>query len=232
MPDTAIRPRSPWLVVAALACAGIVFGSTATFAQDEDEQDDDLSFEQKIITNFFQGLTGEAGDIKYRERSPLVIPPTRDLPPPDQTTLANNPAWPKDPDKAQRKKASNNSRPKTITQLEDPGRPLRPDELRNGRAARSGSGARSDGPTSVSEPDSGRPLRPSELGGGTDIWGSLFGYKEEQAKFEGEPPRTSLVQPPSGYLTPSPAQPYGVNAKKNTSTLDMPQVKDTQTAPR
>ena len=34
--------------------------------------------------------------------------------------------------------------------------------------------------------------------------------KEEQAKFTGEPPRTSLTEPPVGYQTPSPAQPYGL----------------------
>jgi hypothetical protein len=43
--------------------------------------------------------------------------------------------------------------------------------------------------------------------------GSLTGTWEEYGKFEGEPPRTSLVQPPSGYLTPSPAAPYGMTPR-------------------
>ena len=39
----------------------------------------------------------------------------------------------------------------------------------------------------------------------------MFGKKkEEQAKFTGEPPRTSLTEPPAGYQTPSPDQPYGL----------------------
>ena len=29
-------------------------------------------------------------------------------------------------------------------------------------------------------------------------------------KFTGEPPRTALTEPPAGYQTPSPDQPYGV----------------------
>ena len=42
---------------------------------------------------------GEA-NINYQERAPLVIPPSRNLPPPERTdaAIANNPAWPKDPD--------------------------------------------------------------------------------------------------------------------------------------
>jgi len=36
------------------------------------------------------------------------------------------------------------------------------------------------------------------------------GKKEETAKFTGEPPRSSLTDPPPGYQTPSPDQPYGL----------------------
>jgi len=38
--------------------------------------------------------------------------------------------------------------------------------------------------------------------------------KEQYATFTGEPPRTSLTDPPSGYMTPSPDQPYGVGSDK------------------
>ena len=44
---------------------------------------------------------------------------------------------------------------------------------------------------------------------------SLFGKdKGDVAKFESEPPRTSLTEPPAGYRTPSPAQPYGLTQEK------------------
>ena len=44
--------------------------------------------------------------IEYRERSPLVVPPKLDLPPPAGTTAeVKAPNWPKDPDDARRKAA-------------------------------------------------------------------------------------------------------------------------------
>ena len=42
----------------------------------------------------------------------------------------------------------------------------------------------------------------------------LWAPKEEYTPFTGEPARTSLVEPPPGYRTPSPAQPYGVGREK------------------
>ena len=41
------------------------------------------------------------------------------------------------------------------------------------------------------------------------------GKKDESAKFTGEPPRTSLTDPPPGYQTPSPDQPYGIGKGGN-----------------
>lgn len=202
--------------------------SSAASAQAADD-DDDLTFEQKIITNLLQGLgvdTGK-GRIEYRERSPLVIPPSRELPAPEDVAVAKDPTWPKDPEIKVRKKTSSKPRPKTITELEDPGRPLRPHELEQGRVAGAGrvTNPGQAGPTP--EQEMGKPVKPSELGFTGSLWSSVFGYKEEEAKFEGEAPRASLTEPPAGYRTPSGAQPYGVNTKKrNTSTLEMDAVKD------
>ena len=46
------------------------------------------------------GLRKDGEAINYQERAPLVIPPNRTLPPPEKSdaVIANNPAWPKDPD--------------------------------------------------------------------------------------------------------------------------------------
>ena len=38
--------------------------------------------------------------------------------------------------------------------------------------------------------------------------------KEEYTPFTGEPQRSSLTEPPRGYRTPSPNQPYGVGREK------------------
>jgi hypothetical protein len=44
----------------------------------------------------------------------------------------------------------------------------------------------------------------------------MFGGKdEESAKFTGEQPRASLTEPPPGYRTPSPDQPYGVGKERS-----------------
>src|SRR5690606_404494 len=59
---------------------GLIGISFSAFAQEEER-----SFEQGIIHNIMTGLGGtnmENRGIQYRERSPLVIPPRIDLPPP------------------------------------------------------------------------------------------------------------------------------------------------------
>jgi hypothetical protein len=62
--------------------------------------------------------------------------------------------------------------------------------------------------------------KPSDLGYTGGLFGSVkdfFGVSGggQTATFEAEPPRASLTDPPSGYRSPSPAQPYGVS--KDTS---------------
>ena len=81
------------------------FGVTAHAGDDADED----TFEQKIIKKFLGGLGVDVGgnNIEYRERSPLVIPPTRDLPPPETADTVKDPAWPKDPDVKITKKKGN-----------------------------------------------------------------------------------------------------------------------------
>src|ERR1043166_7017375 len=81
-------------------------------------------------------------------------------------------------------------------------RPLRPNELNVGERTQGRS------PVSADHPD-GRPMGPAELGYRGGLFGSIFGgQKEEAAQFIEEPPRTALTEPPVGYQTPSPNQPY------------------------
>ena len=57
-------------------------------------------------------------------------------------------------------------------------------------------------------------LMPSQLGYSGGLFTNMFGgAPDETAKFTGEPPRTSLTEPPPGYQTPSPDQPYGLSER-------------------
>jgi len=168
--------------------------------------DDDVSSKESFSDKFWKTLgVKNPGDtqyeINYSERSPLVVPPTRNLPPP-MTNQATAPNWPKDPDVAKRK-AKKDDKP-VIRQYDaaaEADRALRPDELNN--VSRDTRTVSAPGVPEQSEP-ANKPKR------------NLFDFswmnpnKTETATFTGEPARTSLTDPPPGYLTPSPDQPYGL----------------------
>ena len=84
-------------LMASVCGALLALGSIGAAKAQQAENDDD-SFEQRIIKGILGGLGVDVGNkrgIEYRERSPLVIPPSLDLPPPDQANVsAQNPAWP------------------------------------------------------------------------------------------------------------------------------------------
>lgn len=181
--------------------------------------ENDPSFDQKVMQSIMDGLgfkkDGEA-TINYQQRPPLVIPPSRELPPPESTdaVTANNPAWPKDPDVARRKMEAAMERNRNVSdEREREQNPLRPDQLTPGARGQKRQQARTtdngyDAPAS----GFGSQLLPSQLGTPKNgVFSAMFdNKKEETAKFTGEPPRVSLTEPPPGYQTPSPEQPYGL----------------------
>jgi hypothetical protein len=197
----------------------IAHGGGHAFAEDDDD-DDDLGFEQKFIRNMMSGIgmAGTGNGIEYRERSPLVIPPGRDLPPPEADAAKPATNWPKDPEK-QRKVTKKQKKPLDARETklwDDPGRALGPAELNVGRTSTTSSSTTTAPGSSASETEGGRPLLPSMLGYTGGVFGSIWGNntKEETATFTGEPPRTTLTAPPTGYMTPSPAQPYGIGTQR------------------
>jgi hypothetical protein len=197
----------------------LVFAA-GTAALAEDDQDED-TIEQKIIKNIMRGMGAEVdkAGIDYRERSPLVIPPTRDLPPPQDATAINNPAWPNDPDKRKPVKQAKPFVNGSIAtrNMESPERVPDPAGAKPGAE-------RVTAPDPNANKDPSRSFLPTELG--FTGFGNLFGYKAEQQPFSGEPARTNLIQPPAGYQTPSANYPYGVGVQNNNSVKEMPAIKD------
>jgi hypothetical protein len=209
----------------ASAAFGLVLGAAALFCPAPAHAgDDDLPADQKFLRGVMEGLgfrrDGEE-TINYQERSPLVIPPGRTLPPPEKSgaAIANNPAWPKDPDVERRKTQAAMEKGRNISdEREREQNPLRPDQLTPG-----GKPKKKQTDDGYEPPASGvgSQVMPSELGFKNSMFGNLFnGKKEESAKFTGEPPRNSLTDPPPGYQTPSPDQPYGVGKNPTPKATD------------
>lgn len=210
-----ISPRMQDLRHAAVA-VGLAFalltigGAGAAFAQDQDQQEDPyqnhiLNTDKRIFDGFLSvfGLAPSSSNatITYRERSPLVVPPSADLPPPEKSNLAKNPAWPVDPEIRQRKlEAELDAKAAAV----DDGAPI----------TGTSQDIRYKAPAEVSA--NGLPFKkkkePNFLS--ALLNGTLpMGQKDETAKFTGEPPRQTLTEPPPGYLTPSPDAPYGVTKR-------------------
>ena len=182
------------------------------------EENDDTPLDTKVIRRFMKELGFRAGeaDIEYRERAPLVVPPSRNLPPPqDEGPALRNPAWPKDPDVARRRaeSAAEKAKLRSGDSIIENARALRPDELKGNPANAAAE------PTRPSAEEAARPLNPSQLtGSATGSWfntmAASFGVQRpESAPFTGEPPRTTMTAPPAGYQTPSPSQAYGLGVE-------------------
>jgi hypothetical protein len=220
------RIVSKLLSLAALCLCAIAIASPAQAQNDEGPSE-------------LQKFLGAAGlldlpkdPIDYQERSPLVVPPSAELPPPrnvgDVTKL--NPEWPVDPDWNRAREAKI---PPTIT----------PEERRSNYYP----GGYYPGATVIKTEDMSRvnPARPAKKNskdpaGGYDTAGeeaingaerykpSQLGFsgwgKKNSETFKGEPERTLLTEPPAGYRTPSPNAPYGVVENKpaanKSSVLD------------
>ncbi|MGQ0682720.1 hypothetical protein [Bradyrhizobium sp.] len=210
---------SGWMVQARLTRAArftaVAFGIGLVMAagpvRAADDEDDDMTFEEKIIDNIMRGVGGtnmENRGIDYRERSPLVVPPKLNLPPPGAAEVkAQN--WPKDPDEA-RRKAAIAARKKESKDPQHSARTLLPSELNQKSAGRSTGGE------SVERPGSAPiMMTPSQLGYEGGVFGFFKGNTSESAEFKGEPTRDSLTQPPTGYQTPSPNFAYGTGPKES-----------------
>jgi hypothetical protein len=191
----------------ALATVVICASTVVVLAGDDDST---MSSGTSIYDKILQTIGVEGGDnIQYGERSPLVVPPTRDLPPPMADQAPAVPDWPKDPDIAAQKKVKAKEKPHPHPDyVLESSRPLSPAELNVPGPIPGVTGGRSPNADPEAQQTNPAITQPGKK--------SLFSLdflnpnKTEYATFTGEPSRTSLTDPPPGYLTPSPDQPYGV----------------------
>jgi hypothetical protein len=145
------------------------------------------------------GIGGE-NNIEYQERPPLVVPPTRDLPPPQTTATVRDPNWPVDQKSAQPQKKGNQVR--DLDKLTVPQRPLEPSVA--------GSGAPI---TAAGSPDTTAAIPPSQPAASGGFFGNLFSSSDRRpGPIVAAPARKSLTEPPPDYESPSPSQPYGITA--------------------
>jgi hypothetical protein len=216
--------RGFWLALKLSAAAlgiGLVMSAGPVRAGDDGDDDDDMTFEEKLIDNLMSGIGGKSMEkkgIEYRERSPLVVPPKLDLPPPAAAEAKDAPNWPKDPDEKRRKEAIAARKKAGNKQAEylRNARPLSPAELDAHRTA---------GPDkTVNDPlqpgsDTNHPtMSPAELGYTGGLWKMFSNNKDESKQFTAEPPRQSLTEPPPGYQTPSSNYAYGTGEDKSRRT--------------
>jgi hypothetical protein len=190
---------------------GLVLAAGPVRAGDDGDDDDDMTFEEKLIDNLMSGLGAKSMEkpgIEYRERSPLVVPPKLDLPPPAATEAKAAPNWPNDPDEKRRKEAIA-ARKKATKAKEtwEAARPLSPAELNAAKAT--GPARHANDPVAPGANVNSPTMSPAELGYTGGLWKLFKGNDPESKQFTAEPPRQSLVEPPPGYQTPSPNYAYG-----------------------
>jgi hypothetical protein len=184
---------------AAVVAASLSAWSSIARAADDD--DNSKTIGQKVMSVFgLKNPFDPVYDINYAERSPLVVPPNRNLPPPGEGApkVAN---WPHDPDIAKRAAAKKAEKPTPHADwVIENDRALRPDELNVPGANTAAKNATQN---------NGTPLPPPPKKG---FWSFdwINPNKDEYVTFTGEPQRTTLTDPPPGYMTPSPDQPYGI----------------------
>lgn len=216
--------RTLWGAVLVLG-TGLILTGTAAHAQSNEDEEEDLPFEKKIVKSIIEGVGGTNMDnrgIDYRERSPLVVPPKISLPPPDTSSAPRAANWPKDPDIEARRAAAaaeRNAKPLTGTESF---RALTPAEMAPKRVKRAAAGTETERP---GDPIKNPMLTPSQLGYEGGLFKNMFGSssKGETAPFTGEPTRESLTQPPPGYQTPASGYAYGTGPKevlRNSSEIN------------
>ncbi|MCO5092296.1 hypothetical protein [Bosea sp. (in: a-proteobacteria)] len=176
-----------------LIAGGLVLAASPAFAQ-----------EGMLFYNLMKGVfgKGEAGDIDYRNRAPLVVPPNSTLPPPQQAASERNAAWPNDPDVQRRRDEANPAPFTTVLGLQSNPR-MSPQEIRRGRTTRQPTGSAS----TLGDSAYDTAIQPIRVG--RELAARQNQIDQDALAYGAEPPRRTLAEPPAGYRRPASTAPLG-----------------------
>ncbi|MEI5666099.1 hypothetical protein WBO78_14220 [Bosea sp. CCNWLW174] len=176
-----------------LLAGGLLLATTPAFAQ-----------EGMLFKNLVDGMGlfgRDKADIEYKQRAPLVVPPSSTLPKPQEAGANRSAAWPDDPDVARRKaeRDSSNILFSTTEAYRANTRPLMSqEELRRGRVA-----GRANGPEGI-VPDhntGNNQIEPIRIG--RDMAARQAQTDTSNLAYGTEPARRFLHEPPTGYRRPA-----------------------------
>lgn len=185
----AYRNRAAQLLLA----GGVLLATSPAFAQ-----------EGMLFQRLMQGVMGRGEDnIDYRERPPLVVPPSSALPRPQDAASERNAAWPNDPDVAARREAARSA----LVPVQNPNYRNNPmlsqQELRRGRTERN-SGA----PVTAEEHNNyNNQIQPIRVG--RELASQRNQDDLSKLTYGSEPRRQTLTEPPTGYRRPAGTAPLG-----------------------
>lgn len=186
----AYRNRAAQLLLA----GGVLLATSPAFAQ-----------EGMLFQRLMQGVIGSSEDnIDYRQRPPLVVPPSSALPRPQAPANERNAAWPNDPDVAARREAERTA----LIPVQNPNYRNNPmlsqQELRRGRTLRQ----QSAGNVTTEELNNyNNQIQPIRVG--RDLASQKNADDLSKLTYGSEPARQTLSEPPVGYRRPVGSAPLG-----------------------
>lgn len=182
-----------------LLAGGLLLATTPAFAQ-----------EGMLFQNLAKGLGllgTEKGDIEYKQRAPLVVPPASTLPRPQEPGATRSAAWPDDPDVA-RRRAENDQTRSVFFNSEAYRANTKPlltqEELRRGRVV-----GRSNGPQDIVEEHNTYNNQIAPIRVGRELAARQAQTDVSNLTYGSEPARQYLHEPPTGYRRPAGTAPLG-----------------------
>ncbi len=185
---------------------------------DEDRYNE--SVDEGVMRRIMEGIGGvdpRREPIRYKPRSPLAVPPSSELPPPEDgnATTAAAGQWPVSPEQRDRQMLIEGFEKESARRDSRAGERLSHDELQEGaltpEMAQSARARRPYNRDVDTMEQSGRRLTPAEMKGQKAVLPSDAKNLDEN----GVPVRKYLIEPPSEYRKPSPEAPLALPENKH-----------------